>query len=52
MSKSQFVASGLLLLVVVSTLQCAKPEPAAEAAAVAGDLNNHRARSADRTRAG
>lgn len=38
MSKSQFVASGLLLLVVVSTLQCAKPEPAAEAASVAADL--------------
>ena len=38
MSKSQFVASGLLLLVMVSTLQCAKPEPAAEAASVAGDL--------------
>ena len=38
MSKSQFAVSGLLLLVIVSTLQCAKPEPAAEAASVAGDL--------------
>ena len=38
MSKWQFAASGLLLLVMVSTLQCAKPEPAAEAASVAADL--------------
>ncbi len=38
MSTWRFAASGLLLLVTVATLQCAKPEPAAEAASATADL--------------
>ena len=38
MSTWRFAASGLLLLVTVATLQCVKPEPAAEAASATADL--------------